>query len=194
MIDNSRLVSRQVKIQIGGIEMAGDNISGAIVDQGIDTANELIDCERELSPLVTNTSFNLKCTVGEVGGVDPASIIHTDQDWYVDVEWEVRGQLVRHLCGTWHVSVTLESIGPGDEYEFPKSAPAQVEMDPCGDGKYNHRIEVARGEVDARDPSGTVYIVAVELGSTDPCGRPGHIYAHCTGEELQFVPGPAHTP
>jgi hypothetical protein len=155
--------------------------------------NELIDCAKEISPLLTNTTIEIRCRVGEVGGVDPVAIIHTDQDWFVDVEWEISGPIVRHLCGTWHLSVGLESYGPGDEYVFP-DPPAEIEMDPCGDGTYSHRIQVAAGAVDARDPDGTVYMVAVQLGSTDPCDGAGHIYAHCTGEELQFVPGPAHGP
>jgi len=152
---------------------------------------KLLDCEHEFTPLAAATKINLSATVFEVGGSTPTNIIHTDQDWYVDVEWSISGNLVRHFCGNWRVAVQLESIGPGKEYHFPDPS-AAVKMDPCGDGKYKYRIEVKAGEVAARDPDGTLYIVSVTLGSTDPCDRPGHIYAYCTGEELHFVPGPSH--
>ena len=152
----------------------------------------LLDCSREFTPLVATTAINLKATVYEVGGSAPTNIIRTDQAWYVDVEWELTGHLVRHFCGKWHVSVALESIGPGDEYQFP-DPPAQIDMDPCGDGKYSYRINVAAGAVDARDPDGTLYLIAVTVGSSDLCGGAGHLYAYCHGEELHFVPGPPHT-
>ena len=152
----------------------------------------LLDCSREFTPLVATTAINLKATVYEVGGSTPTNIIRTDQDWYVEVEWGITGHLVRHFCGNWHVSVALESIGPGKEYQFP-DPPAIIAMEPCGDGTYKHTIKVAAGSVDARDPDGTLYLVAVTLGSSDPCGGAGHLYAYCTGEELHFVPGPAHT-
>lgn len=148
---------------------------------------KLLDCEREFTPLVAATTIKLSATVYEVGGTAPTNIIHIDQDWYVEVEWELTGHLIRHFCGLWHLSVSLESIGPGKEYQFP-DPPAKVQMDPCGDGKYKFRIDVKAGQVDARDPDGTLYIVAVTLGSTDPCEQAGHLYAYCTGEELHFVP------
>lgn len=152
---------------------------------------QLLECDQQISALITNTEITLSATVYEVGGEDPTGIIRTDQDWYVDVEWQITGNLVRHLCGNWHVAVALESIGPGGEYQFPDPS-AIVAMEPCGDGHYTYRIDVPAGAVDARDPDGTVYIVAVTLGSTDPCGAAGHIHANCRDGELQFVPGPAH--
>ena len=152
---------------------------------------QLLDCSKEVTPIVATTRLNLSATVYEVGGDAPTNIIHTDQDWYVDVEWSITGHLIRHFCGEWHVSVNLESVGPGSEYQIP-TPPAVIPMDPCGDGKYRYRINVRAGQIDARDADGTLYIIGVTLGSTDPCGKPGHLFAYCTGEELQFVPGPAH--
>ncbi len=146
----------------------------------------LLDCEKEFDPFVTGLGLKLKATVFEVGGVAPTHIIHTDQDWYVDVEWELTGPLTHHLDGWWHLSVVLDSIGPGDDYQFP-TPPARIPFDPCGNGEYKYKIEVKAGEVDARDPDGTLYTVGVTLGSEDKCKHPGQIHAHCTGDELHFV-------
>lgn len=150
----------------------------------------LVDCEREITPLAGRTDLRLTATVYEVGGDSPTQIIRTDQDWYVDVEWTLTGPLRHHFCGKWYVSVQLESIGPGPEYRFPVPA-AEIDMEPCGDGTYSYRINVPAGEVDAADPDGTVYIVSVTLGSENACGDPGHLRAHCTGDEIHFVPGPS---
>jgi len=146
----------------------------------------LLDCSKEVDPFTTTLDVTLKATVFEIGGVAPTNIIHTNQDWYVEVEWEVTGQLLHHLGGTWHLSVVLDSIGPGLDYQFP-DPPASIPMDPCGDGKYKYRIDVKAGQVDARDPDGTLYTVGVTLGSEDMCKHPGQIHAHCTGDELHFV-------
>lgn len=152
----------------------------------------MLECESEVSPLVTSTDLTIKAEVFEKGGTAPTSIIRADQDWYVDVEWAISGMLVRHFCGTWHVRVNLESVGPGDDYEFPESEAAKIPMEPCGDGKYKHRIDIPAGKVSARDKEGTQYIVGVTLGSTDPCDAAGHLYGNCKGLTLQFVPGPPH--
>lgn len=147
----------------------------------------LLNCSYQFDPFPTRIGVNLKATVYEVGGVDPTNIIHADQAWYVDVEWELTGGLLHHLCGEWCVSVVLESIGPGDEYRFPPSCD-RVRIDPCIKGPYKHRIEVAAGKVGAEEPCGTLYIVGVILGSLDACGHAGQLHAHCTGDELHFVP------
>jgi hypothetical protein len=152
----------------------------------------LAECETEVAPVVTTTNLSISATVYEVGGTAPATIIRTNQDWYTIVEWEITGNLVHHLCGDWRVSVNLESIGPGGEYQFPSPA-AIVPMDPCGTGKYQHRINVGAGQVRA-DEDGTLYILGVTLASKDPCGDPGHLAAHCSGDEIQFVQGPPHGP
>ena len=96
---------------------------------------KLVECEKEFAPLVETTKISLSATVYEEGGTPPTTIIHEDQAWYAEVEWEMTGDLVRHFCGKWRVSINLESIGPFPEYAFP-TPPAEVDMDPCGDGKY----------------------------------------------------------
>ncbi|MCP5095064.1 MAG: hypothetical protein GY943_05900 [Chloroflexi bacterium] len=152
---------------------------------------ELLECEQEFTPLVQGTKVSIKATADEVGGNPPSGIIRADQDWYVDVEWEMTGGLIRHFCGNWCLSVALDAVGPGEDYQIP-SPPVRIPMDPCGDGKYSYRINVKAGEVAARDCDGTVYIFVVTLGSTDPCGKSSHIFAHCTGGHLHVVPGPSH--
>lgn len=152
----------------------------------------LTTCDFEISPVLTTLKGEIKATVFEVGGVSPVTAIRTDQDWYVDIEWFIEGSLVRHLCGDWRVAIALESIGPGEEYQFPKPA-AVVKMDPCGTGIYQHRINVKAGEV-AADEDGTTYILSVNVGSKDPCGHAGHISAWCTGLHLNFYQGGPHTP
>lgn len=157
-------------------------------------AIKLLECEQEFTPLAANTMVKLSATVYEVGGQAPTSIIRDDQDWFVDVEWEMTGGLIHHFCGEWCVSVVLESVGPGKDYQIPTPA-ARIPMEPCGDGKYKYRINVRAGEIESRDHDGTLYLVAVTLGSSDPCGRPSHIFAHCTSHRdghLHFVP--SHSP
>jgi hypothetical protein len=149
---------------------------------------QLVHCAQEFSPIITTTSFTMSATVYEVGGQAPTAIIRTDQDWYVEVKWKITGHLIRHLCGKWMVQVNLESIGPGNEYEFPGKPGKIVDMDPCGNGEYSTKINVAAGAVEA-EPSGRQYLVGVTLGSQDPCDKPGHLYGNCTADTpLTFIP------
>lgn len=152
----------------------------------------LMRCEFEIAPVLTNLSGEIKATVFEKGGVNPVTTISTAQDWYVEVEWSIEGNLVRHLCGDWRVAIALESIGPGEEYQFPRPAKL-VPMEPCGDGKYKTTIDVKAGDV-AADEDGTTYILSVNVGTKDPCGDAGHISAWCSDLYLNFYPGGPHEP
>lgn len=150
-------------------------------------ANPIVHCSTEFDPLTTRVGFTMSASVFEVGGVNPTDIIHTDQDWYVVVELEVTGHLMHHMGGTWLVAVVLESVGPGNDYEFPTPNLA-VPLNPCGNGKYTIRIDVRAGQVAGPGPAGALYLIGVKVGSLDLCGHPGHLHAHCRGGDLQFVP------
>ncbi len=57
-------------------------------------------------------------------GVAPTTIIRTDSEWSVKVEWDTTGPLTGMIGGTWHLHIYLESMGPGDEVElYDKKAP-----------------------------------------------------------------------
>src|SRR5262245_13515089 len=113
--------------------------------------NALVHCSTEFDPLLTTVGFTISASTYEVGGVAPTDIIHTNHAWYVEVNLEVTGHLMRHMCGEWRVAVVLESIGPGNDYKFPDPSKA-VTMDPCGDGKYTIRIDVPAGQVEGAAP------------------------------------------
>lgn len=151
--------------------------------------HKFMECETEVSQLARDAKLKIYAQIFEVGGAAPVDIIRSDQDWYVKVGWEFTGQIARHMTGKWHVSVALTPVGPGTAYQLP-TPPATVDMDPCGDGTYETTISVNAGDIAARDTDGTLYIVALTLGSTDACGRTSHMFAHCTGAHLHFIPTP----
>lgn len=49
----------------------------------------------------------------------PSNVIRSDQTWGIHVDWEVHGPLVEWLDAEFRVSVFLESIGTGPEYDLP---------------------------------------------------------------------------
>lgn len=141
-------------------------------------------CEFEISPIVTELTGTINATVYEEAGVKPTTIIQVDQAWYVEVEWSLKGHMRRHLCGQWCVMVHLESVGKGNEYSLPESC-EYFPIDPCNDGTYKKRINIPAGLIQPQD-CGTLYLLAVTLGSLDACGRKGHIAAYCKGPSLMF--------
>lgn len=154
------------------------------------TRDPFVKSEFEIFPVISDLRGGIKAEVLEDEGVDPTTIISTNQDWRVKVDWYIKGHLVRHMCGSWCLNVVLESIGPGTEYSLPKGG-VEIPMDPCGNGEYSETIRIPAGTIDPND-CGTLYVLAVTLTSKDPCEKPGHIAAYAKGPNLMFYDGPPH--
>jgi hypothetical protein len=149
--------------------------------------NPNFDCKFDISPIACKLKGAMRATIYEDGQKGPQEHIDISNDWWVDVEWVLKGHLTRHLCGSFCIGVHLESIGTGQEYSL---GPHEVKMDPCGKGYYRYRFKVPAGTISA-DDCGKLYIVAVTLTSLDYCGGHGHINAFCKEGCVMFVNPPA---
>lgn len=154
----------------------------------IQAGEPFVQCDFEISPFDPKLKGYIRAEAFEKGGQDPTSIIASNQDWYIDVEWDVVGGLVHHLCGKWCLTISIESIGPGAEVELSRHI---VDFNPCQEEPepYRYRCNVPAGEVKAGD-CGTLYLVAVMLTSLDACGNPGHFAAYCKDLCLMFYVAP----
>ncbi len=65
--------------------------------------------------------------VAEPGVRATSRLIRTDQDWGVEVHWEMHGEEAHWFPGVFHLRTFLESIGPGPEYAIPALADPAVE-------------------------------------------------------------------
>jgi hypothetical protein len=54
------------------------------------------------------------------------NIIRTDQDWGVDLQWEMTGYEAHYGIGIWLATIFLESMGPGREYALPSPGPVKI--------------------------------------------------------------------
>jgi hypothetical protein len=62
------------------------------------------------------------------GAYAPSTVIQRDQTWEVRFHWEIDGPAADMLGGTWVVTLALESIGPGAEWDHHDA----VEVDSAG--------------------------------------------------------------
>ena len=141
------------------------------------------ECEVEITPYVCRLTGKLSSEVWEVGGDHPTGIIRDNQDWYVKVNFELEGPLLHHLCGRLCFVLHIECMGEGPELTL---ATEIVDLDPCGDGKYEVYLRVPAGHIAAPD-CGQVCCLVVTMTSFDPCGDPGHIAAYCEGPCIMFA-------
>lgn len=141
------------------------------------------ECEVEITPYVCQLTGKLSAEVWEVGGDHPTGIIRIDQDWYVKVNFELEGLLLHHLCGRLCFALHIECMGAGPELTLLTK---YVELDPCGDGKYQVELPVDAGVIDAAE-CGQVCCLVVTVTSFDPCDNPGHIAAYCEGPCIMFA-------
>lgn len=142
---------------------------------------------------MTHTAFEtpelyLKGKIGaavhEHGGVAPTRIIRTDTSWAVNIDWAISGSAVPMICGSWHLHVRLESMGPGGEHSF-FDPDCNLPLDPGGDGKYHCHFDVAAGKVKAAH-DGTPYRLVVTLTYRTAAGKPGPIAAYYDAGIFQF--------
>jgi hypothetical protein len=131
----------------------------------------------------------INATVHEHGGVAPTRIIRTDNSWALNIDWEITGSAVPLICGTWHVHVRMESMGPGGELSL-FDPDCNLPLDPGGDGKYRCHFDVPAGKVQAAH-EGTPYRIVVVLTYRNPVKRPGPLHAvYDAGIFSFFNPGP----
>jgi hypothetical protein len=55
----------------------------------------------------------------------PNRVLEITRDWKIDLEWKIEGNVADTLGGSWHVQVSLESMGEG--YEGPVGEEVVVE-------------------------------------------------------------------
>lgn len=134
-----------------------------------------------------NLVGNISATVHEHGGVAPTTVIRTDTDWAVNIEWELLGLNWQMIGGTWHVHVNLESMGPGPELSlFDAVNPAACNDSlPSVDGRYFCHFDVPAGVATA-DHQGTPYKLVVTITYFNLLGNPGPMAAYFEGPILQF--------
>lgn len=130
-------------------------------NMGSEERTALSQDKMQADPQVTTTYPTLEIldatSVFEAGGSEPSSIISTDQDWSIHVEWLLSGIDFTSLTGNWLIIAYLESMGPGTEYTLPynsqedsygkKVSVADCVPLPNDQARYQTDIPVNQGDV-----------------------------------------------
>ncbi|HSJ85772.1 MAG TPA: hypothetical protein VK909_01090 [Anaerolineales bacterium] len=68
---------------------------------------------------LTNVTTDLEGAITSVQvydvDMDPNHVLPRNREWYVAVQWQVKGLCAPGLGGDWHIRVNLESMGGGFE-------------------------------------------------------------------------------
>lgn len=99
-------------------------------------------------------------------GALPVTVVRRADDWKIVVTWQITGELIDWLDGTWRVQVIADQLG-GAESTHP-AAPAAVTFTP-GTGAYTHTVAMQNQLV-----AGT-YDLVVNLTSTTKAGTAGNL-------------------
>jgi hypothetical protein len=113
-------------------------------------------------------------------------VIDADDDWYVDVHWDMTGQLAPLICGHFCVRIILENLGPGGD-DFEREIPHMIETVPCK-FKYDTTIKVPAYTV-KEEWCGTPYKAVVIVTYITNC--PSSKYREYGPEDSRsYRPGP----
>jgi len=119
----------------------------------------------------------------EIGGANPTAIVRMDQDWGVNIHWDLKGSLAPFMCGEWCLHLRLESMGPGREIVL--DAPKRIPLNPCGEGSYEFDFRVGRGKIKAEHCS-IPYKPVVTITYYTACHTPGPIAGFVELPIMQF--------
>jgi hypothetical protein len=140
-----------------------------------------------LADLFDVVNVSPRAVVHETEGPNPTTIIRTDQDWYVDVEWDTVGPLTGLIGGTWHLHVYLESMGPGKEYElFDKNAPPHEHDIPLTPGAAPVHYHL-HPDIDPKIVEPGAYKLVVTVTYTDLANTPFPMAGYWEGPIVQFI-------
>jgi hypothetical protein len=84
----------------------------------------------------------------------PSTVIRTDQDWGVQIDWTMEGPLTEWIDANFHINVYLESMGPGPEFALPpliintKSVPVAL-VGGAKQRSYSEQVLVNAGDIPA---------------------------------------------
>ena len=113
----------------------------------------------------------------------PNNIIRIDQDWFVHLEWQLTGSLLRMIDGTWLIQTFLESVGPGPEVELNKPG---MTLNLDGSTDYKFEFHVKAGEVEVGS-----YKMVTTIKYRAPDGLPGPMAGFYEVPLIEFYdPGP----
>ncbi len=136
-------------------------------------------------PLNTGLAGDIAAYVTEADGVDPTTIIDTNTDFKVHINWFVEGALTPFVCGNWCVSLFLESIGDGPELRLP-AEPVEVPLHPQpGRNEYEAWILIPAGTI-APEHCSVPYKLVSTVTYRTVKGRPGPMAGFVEGPVLQF--------
>ena len=114
----------------------------------------------------------------------PSSVIRTDQEWAVRVNFETSGGLSHVLTGQWHIGVYIESIGPGQEEEI---ALTHIPLRPGpGTVSYTADLVVRPGRINVPDHQTKPFMLVTTVSYIQPDGRPGAMAGYLEGPIVQF--------
>jgi len=123
--------------------------------------------------------------VREYGGVNPVTIIRTDQRWDVQIEWQTSGLIKSWVAGNWHLTIYLESMGPGEDYKLVDANEAIVPLLPAPPNYlFQYHPDFDAGVV----PAG-VYKLILTITYTALDDTPGEMAGYWEGPMLQFYAG-----
>jgi hypothetical protein len=120
----------------------------------------------------------------------PSTIIETDDNWEVDVNWNIQGLVAPALGGDWDVKLFLESMdGLNPTKQVGNAKVSLGSVPPSNNRKYTAKIKIAAGTVGAGLYKLTAAITYSNLGVVL------EMAGFHEGPLMQFIdPGPFDTP
>ena len=129
------------------------------------------------SPFSTLFRGQIQTLITDPHGQPATTIISMQDDWHLQVNWQVQGTLVPSIGDKWHIRAYVESIGPGPEVQV-----ASRDIVMTGATNYSETFFIGPNVPNQAGP----YKLVVVLTSTNLLNMPAPFAAYDEGPVLQF--------
>ena len=118
----------------------------------------------------------------------PNHVLELDQDWRVDIEWQLSSNNTSYpvdmIDGTWHIQLSVESLGPGFEDDIADAnVPTSTANPDSWDLRvWNHQFTIPAGAI----PDEAVYKLATLITFVDDNNNRRAMAGFAEGPVLSF--------
>lgn len=142
----------------------------------------------QLDGILTNGS--IKAEVIDLGTMAPSTVIHINDQWHVNLDWEITGNFQpKFLGGSWTVQAFLERFGPGADLNLtginPVSPVNFLSGTFVGPNTFRYHVEIANGTA---NPQLGIYTLGLAVRLTDNTNTATDVAGFVQGPMIEFIP------
>ncbi len=140
----------------------------------------------QLDGVLTNGAITAE--VIDQGTLAPSTVIHINDPWHVNLDWEITGNFKPiYLGGNWTVQAFLERFGPGTDLNMTGGVGPVAFLTGTfvAPNTFRYHLDVTKG---AAIPVVGIYTLALAVRLANSTNTPTDVAGFVQGPMIEFIP------